>query len=196
MEARDAQRREQSQVTKSKASRVFTTDDFRRARKLKKKTTKLKIQQKDMKLCVYIYIYTYMSLWIPQTPELFLKRCSILMRQWMRCVKQSAWHRSGRRGQNRLRQRKKKSRRTSCRNTDMVVKSKSRQFLDSWFIFFMFFYDLLMIAIYDFFMIFHPHKKNIKKSKKIIFVRIPLRIQCKWRMLWFFYEFKEIPWNS
>ena len=64
MEARDAQRREQSQVTKSKASRVFTTDDFRRARKLKKKTTKLKIQQKDMKLYIYMYIYIYVYIYI------------------------------------------------------------------------------------------------------------------------------------
>ena len=43
----------------------------------------------------------------------------------MRCVKQSAWRRSGRSEQNRLRQRRKKSRRKSCRNTDVCCEGKN-----------------------------------------------------------------------
>ena len=106
MEARDAQRREQSQATKNKARHGEQPE-------------------RAGKNCTVLWglraVWDVSRLWGKSSPcglglqkqlkslVFALDRCCV--RQWMQYVRQNAWPHSGRSGQNRLRRQKKKSRR-------------------------------------------------------------------------------------
>ena len=105
MEARDAQRREQSQATKSKA---------RHGEELERAALYFVQGQEPFEMSAACGAKSSTSLWFwPSKTALNVVSAldSCCVRQWMQYVRQNAWPHSGRSGQNRLRRQKKKSRR-------------------------------------------------------------------------------------